>query len=229
MVFKYRFNAGSDIPFFENSYYETHFEFEINDLRDDDSKILGVLNMLVSSLSLIDGIKVSILFLSKGSIKAGLNVKSKDGKTNQVLKDLIQTATEMAIAIPTNGKVSHSGVKKTNAETKITIVKSDLLQKELDSKPTDFQTKLANNFDVERKRLENQKLEFENEKIYLENEKLRQDIVLRNLEIISKAAQAFAEGIIEADELYMMINGHAYLIKRNGKKIELIKNLNEIM
>lgn len=213
-VLTYSFNSEKFEFEFEDSHYEMIIDLRISVKDNDAQKLSGTLFKILTSLSNVNNNKTTFEYISVGSLHSRIKVWMKDLVASEETKAIIETTKEAVTKGLTAGQVSHSEVKKKSAETNKIKSERKLIDKEFSDKPTDFEAKMSNALDLEKKALE--------------NEKLKNEIIKERLEVIEKLSDLSAKGIIEADMVRIDINEVLYLLKEGDKLKETNVNINDL-
>lgn len=213
-VLEYNFNDEKFEFEFDDSHYEMIVDLRISVEDNDAQKLSMVLFQILTSLSNVNNNRTEFEYISVGSLYTRIKIWMKDLVSNEETKAIIETTKEAVSKGLTAGQVSHSEVKKQSAETNKVKSEQKLIEKELSDKPSDFEAKMGNALDLEKKALE--------------NEKLKNEIVKERLEIIEKLSDMSAKGILEADMVRIEINEVLYLLKESGELKKTDVNIDEI-
>jgi hypothetical protein len=213
-VLEYSFDSKN----FEFKMTDNHYEMTV-DLRisvedNDAQRLSGILFQILTSLSNVNSNKTTFEYISVGSLHGRIKVWMKDIVANEETKAILETTKEAVSKGLTAGQVSHSATKKQSAETNKIKSEQKLIEKELTDKPSDFEVKMSNALDLEKKALE--------------NEKLKNEIVKERLEIIEKLSDLSAKGIIEADMVRIDINEVLYILKEGNELKETGIDIDDI-
>lgn len=203
-VLEYYFNSERFEFEFDDSHYEMTVDLRISVEDNDAQKLTSTLFKILTSLSNINNNKTEFEDISVGSLYARIKVYMKDILANEETKAILETTKEAVSKGLTAGQVSHSEVKKQSAETNKLKSEQKMIEKELSDKPSDFEAKMRNALDLEKKALE--------------NERLKNEIVKQKLENIQTLSDLSAKGIIEADMIRIDINEVLYFLK-NGNEL----------
>ncbi len=187
----------------QGSYYELSMNLEIGVDDNDAQKLTSILYMIITSLSNIDGVKIEFEDIKSGSLLAKIKIHINNLLSKEQTIDVLRTGAEIAAKAASAGQVSHSEIKKTSAEIMKIKAEQQLLEKELESKPTDFESKIGIALDLEKRALENEGLKIKN--------------IKAKLEVVQTLSELAAKGYLDADKLKIEINDVTYLLKEKGE------------
>ncbi len=213
-VLEYSFNSQKFDFEIQNSHYEMTVDLHISVEDNDAQRLSAILFQILTSLSNVNNNKTYFEHLSVGSLYGRIKVWMKDLVASEETKAILETTKEAVTKGLTAGQVSYSEVKKQSAETEKIKKEQELIEKELADKPSDFEAKMSNALNLEKKALE--------------NEKLRNEIVKERLEVIQKLSDLSAKGIIEADMIRIDINEVLYLLKQGNRLEETDADIDDI-
>lgn len=189
--------------------YEMSLGFFIDSYDNNAQKLIQTLHLIISGLANIDNVQVEIEDIKQGSLLVKIRLFIKDLLAKEETKAVLETSKEAVAKALTGGQVSHSEVKNKSAETKKLNTEQKLLEKELASKPTDFEAKMAIALNLEKQALENEQLKIKNAK--------------EKLEIINTLSTLVTKGVLEADQIRIDINDILYILKE-GQNLQLPDN-----
>ncbi|MFA0960510.1 hypothetical protein AB9P05_01760 [Roseivirga sp. BDSF3-8] len=180
-----------------------------------EHKALHTIWFLIESLNQIEGCKVTIEDIRKGSIKATLKLLLENEQAREEAKRLLDNTKKLA-----EGKMTkeYEEAKKAEAEKEKIKVETEIKKKELEdsiSEETDLKRKLELELlyqQIEEKRLANEKSKIENKRselqLFQEKKKALQELL--------------AEEFISHDQFNMMLNGLDF-INKTGNVFEVGK------
>ncbi|MBS1534062.1 MAG: hypothetical protein JST78_03215 [Bacteroidetes bacterium] len=194
--------------------FEMEIDFQISDDNNDAQKLLQALYLLITALSNINNVKIEIEELKIGSLLGKIRIYMSDLVAKEETKTVIETTKETLVKAVSGGTVSHVGTKKTNQEAKKIQKETEILDKDLRDRLTDYEAKLSNALKLEKQALENEQLQIKNAK--------------EKLEILDKLSDLASKGMLETDMLKIDINGILYFLKDHNQIQSPNVNLDEI-
>jgi hypothetical protein len=189
-------------------------EISINTKKQSIEKLLKPLWLIISALEQIENVSLELEDIFKGSLKASIKVWMKDLLAKEETKAVLETAKEVAVKALTAGEVSYADVKKSTQETKKLSLENTKLESELEQSQTVQEVKFERALDIQKKMLENEKLQIENAQA--------------KINIIEQLSGLASKGIIEADMIRIDINDILYLLKEKDEIKEIGPNITEI-
>jgi hypothetical protein len=189
-------------------------EISIDTEKQSVEKLLKPLWLITSALEQIDNVTLELEDIFKGSLKTAIKVWMKDLLAKEETKAVLETAKEAAVKTITGGEVSYTEVKKSRQETKKLTLENTKLETEINQSPTDQEVKFERALDIQKKMLENEKLQIENAQA--------------KINIIEQLSGLAAKGIIEADMIRVDINDILYLLKEKDEIKEIGPDISEI-
>jgi hypothetical protein len=189
-------------------------EISIDTDKKSVEKLLSPLWIITSALEQIDNVTLELEDIFKGSLKTAIKVWMKDLLAKEETKAVLETTKEIAVKALSAGEVSYTEVKKSRQETKKITLENTILETEINQSPTDQEVKFERALDIEKKMLENEKLQIENTQA--------------KINIIEQLSGLAAKGIIEADMIRIDINDILYLLKEKDEIKEIGPDISEI-
>ena len=189
-------------------------EIAIDSDNNSIGELLSPLWLITTALEKIDNVTLELDDIIKGSLKAAIKIWMKDLLAKEETKAVLETAKEIAVKAVSAGEVSYTDVKKSRQETKKIILENTKLETEINQSPTDQEVKFERALDIEKKMLENEKLQIENAQA--------------KINIIEQLSGLAAKGIIEADMIRIDINDILYLLKEKDEIKEIGPDISEI-
>lgn len=180
------------------------WELNINISSDEDAnKIFYFLWTLTEAISKIDGARIIIQNIEKGSIKVKLKLLFKNILAKKEVKEVIDKAV----------RAGHAVLDKPALEGEKIKSETELIKRQTEA-ITDPEIKF------ERENLENQKIKAEIDRANAET-------FILKVQGIQKLSDLIRDGIISIDKLQIDINGMAFLVK-NKDNIEIQSDLDFI-
>jgi hypothetical protein len=170
--------------------------------------------LITSALEGIQGVTVEIDEITKGTLFGSFKVWMKNLISKEETKIVIEAGKELAAKTLSKGNVSYSGIKKARQETKNLEAEIRKLDVEINQMPSDSEATEARLLDLQRKKLENEKLQIENANA--------------KIELVEKLSGLVAKGIIEPDEIEIKINDILYILKERDNIKEIGPDISEI-
>lgn len=189
-------------------------EISIDSEKQSVEQLLKPLWLITSALEQIDNVTLELEDIFKGSLKTAIKVWMKDLLAKEETKAVLETAKEAAVKTITAGEVSYTEVKKSRQETKKLTLENTKLETEIKQSPTDQEVKFERALDIQKKMLENEKLQIENAQA--------------KINIIEQLSGLASKGIIEADMIRVDINDILYLLKEKDEIKEIGPDISEI-
>lgn len=178
------------------------------------SKLLGPAWFITSALEAIEDVYVKLEDASKGSLKASFMVWMKSILAKEETKAVLQTAKEIAVKKMSGGAVSYLEVTKSRREEKQMELELEKLSVEINQMPSNSEAKLDRALDLQKKVLENEKLEIENANA--------------RIEMIEKLSDLAARGLLEPDMIRVSINDVLYFLQKQDSIKEIGPDISEI-
>ncbi len=214
MVEQFIFNPNDNELVFQKDYYEYVLDLSVHDLNKDAQKMTSSLYKILSSISSIENVNIEFENLERGSILARLRIKMKDFVAKNEVKNFFILLRELIFGIMTGGKISAlETLKKTAEKDKIEMEKK-LLQKKIDEESDKTNIEKHRLLDIERKELENRRLEIQNNSDRLSN-----------LKTIVELAK---DGILEADLTKIDLNGINFINTHAGEILDSEEDLDKM-
>lgn len=194
--------------------YYMFVDIVVDSEEQSAEQMLRTVWLLTSALESIQNVNVKIESIKKGSLKLKLRVWINDLVANEETKAVLETMKETVIKTVTSGQVSYSDIKKSRLERKQQELENKKLEQDLNQLPSDTEVKLDRAIEMEKKVLENEKLEIENAQA--------------KLAIIEKLSDLAAKGILDADMVRIDINSVLYILKDKDQISEIGPDISEI-
>jgi len=179
---------------------DTEWILEVKIVNKNDSKSIYLLWLLLESLNKINGVKTELEEIKKGSIWAKIKVVFGTNEANINATEFLNDTREIV-----KGRLAKNYKEKKEIEIeteKIELKKLLLTQMIEKNQATDIKR---------RKELELLEYELEIEKKRLENEKLSLEVFMKKKNALS---ELLAEEIITTEEFELLLNNQQYLLKK---------------
>lgn len=189
-------------------------EITIDTYEKSAEKLISPLWLITSALEKIDNVTLELTDIAKGSINATIKIWMKNLLAKEEAKAVLETTKELVVKTLSVGEVSYTEVKKSRQETKKLSLENIKLETELNQAPSDKEVKFDRALDIQRKMLENERMEIDNTKA--------------KLEVIDQLSGLATKGIIEADMIRININEILYILKEKDEIKEIGPDISEI-
>jgi len=204
LVQQFVFNPNTDNLIFQNDYYEYIIDISLENHEKDAQMMASALFKILSSISSVENVSTQFEHLELGSILARIRVKMKDFVAKNEVRNFFILLRELLFGVLTNGKTSAVETLKKIAEIDKLDAERKLIRKRLVEENNEDEVMKHRLLEIERKQLENRKLDIQNTAAQL-----------ANLKTVVELAK---DGILEADLTKVDLNGISF-INTHGEKI----------
>ena len=203
-IYNYTFSTFSDLRN-EKEGLEWTLELNFNTSKDDNHKPLEFIHTLIEGLNTIPGTHVTLEDIRIGSIQAKIKAIFDDATSKEEVKEVLETAKKFA-----KGKLEKEfhEAERASSEAQKNQIESKILEENLSILKSD-ETK-------ELKKLETESIRYDIEKKKLENERLKIQLFKERKELLK---ELLADGFITQKDLEILIQGIPFLKIENGKLV----------